>query len=323
MIAMIGKVAAALLLLMGMTGAGQAQSWPSKPVRVIVPITAGSAIDIVARAVSQQLATEFGQAFVVENRPGVGTTLGAAAVASSTPDGYTILFTSAALTTTPATVANLSYKVERDFVAIAPMTNTPLIMVTAHGKYKNLADFVAKAKAAKGALNYATVGYGSVSHLTTERFRLAASFEAQAVPFRGTPEIMTEIITDRIALFFSPLTAAFPLVQQGKIDALATTSRTRSSKLPNVPTTIEAGYPNSDFDFWVGMFAPAKTPSAIVEKLHQAAVKISASAEFRKAMSAIGGEPMEPMTVSQFGAYVKNELVRNAEIAKTAGLVAK
>jgi tripartite-type tricarboxylate transporter receptor subunit TctC len=306
-----------------MTGSGHAQSWPSKPVRVIVPITAGSAIDIVARVVSQQMAKGFGQPFVVENRPGVGTTLGAAAVASATPDGYTILFTSAALTTTPATVANLSYDVARDFVAVAPLTNTPLIMVAAHGKYKNLADFVAAAKAAKGSLNYASIGYGSVSHLTSERFRLAAGFEAQPVPFRGTPEIMTEIITDRIAFFFSPLTAALPLVLQGKIDALATTSRSRSSKLPNVPTTIEAGYPNSDFDFWVGLFVPAKTPPAIVERLHQEAIKISESAEFRKAMSAIGGEPMEPMTPSQFGAYVRAEITRNAAIAKAAGLVAK
>ena len=134
---------------------------------------------------------------------------------------------------------------------------------------------------------------------------------------------MTEIITDRIAFFFSPLTAALPLVLQGKIDALATTSRSRSSKLPNVPTTIEAGYPNSDFDFWVGLFVPAKTPPAIVERLHQEAIKISELAEFRKAMSAIGGEPMEPMTPSQFGAYVRAEITRNAAIAKAAGLVAK
>lgn len=320
---MIRLIAGTLLGLACMAGSAHAQSWPSRPVRVVVPITAGSAIDIVARAVSQQLAKELGQPFVVENRPGVGTTLGAAAVASAAPDGYTILFTSAALTTTPATVANLSYNVARDLIPITPLTNTPLIMVTAHGKYKNLADYVQAAKAAKGAMNYATVGYGSVSHLTSERLRLAAGFEAQAVPFRGTPEIMTEIITDRVAFFFSPLTAALPLVTQGKIDALATTSRSRSSKLPNVPTTIEAGYPNSDFDFWVGLFVPAKTPPAIVERLHQEAIKISESAEFRKAMSAIGGEPMEPMTPSQFGAYVRAEITRNAAIAKAAGLVAK
>jgi tripartite-type tricarboxylate transporter receptor subunit TctC len=320
---MIGKIAAALLLLMGMTGLGEAQSWPAKPVRVIVPITAGSAIDIVARAVSQQMAKEFGQPFVVENRTGAGTTLGAAVVASAPPDGYTILFTSAALTTTPSTVANLSYDVARDLIAITPMVNTPLVMVTTAGKYKTLADYVAAAKAAKGAMNYATVGYGSVSHLTSEGLRLAAGFEAQAVPFRGTPDIMTEIMTDRIAFFFAPLTAAFPLVTQSKVDSLVTTSRTRSSKLPNVPTAAEAGYPNATFDFWVGLFVPAKTPPAIVDKLYREAAKIAASAEFRGQMGNIGGEPMPPMTPTQFGDYVKAELKRNAEIAKAAGLTAK
>lgn len=320
---MIRIVIGALLALVGVAGAGHAQSWPTKPVKVVVPITAGSAIDIVARAASQQLAKELGQPFVIENRPGAGTTLGAGVVANSPPDGYTILITSAALTTTPATVANLSYDVTRDLIAVLPFTNTPLIMITPPGKYKSLADYVKAAKAAKGAMNYATVGYGSVSHLTSERLRLATGFEAQAVPYRGTPEIMTDIITDRIAFFFSPLTAALPLITQGKVDALATTSRTRSSKLPNVPTTAEAGFPNSDFDFWVGVFLPAKTPLAIVERLHAAALKTVASEEFRKAMSTIGGEPMPAMTTTQFGDYVRAEIKRNTEIAKAAGLVAK
>jgi tripartite-type tricarboxylate transporter receptor subunit TctC len=320
---MIRAIVTALVVSACMIGSGHAQSWPSRPVRAIVPITAGSAIDIVARAVSRQMEKDFGQPFVVENRPGVGTTLGTAAVASAAPDGYTILFTSAAITTTPFTVRNLSYNVGRDLIAVAPLANTPLIMVTPPGKYKNLAALVADAKAQNGAFNYATIGYGSVSHLTSERFRLAAGFKAQAVPFRGTPEILTEIMTGRIGFFFSPLTAALPLVRSGKIDALATTSRKRTSLLPNVPTTIEAGYPNSDFDFWVGLFVPAKTPADIVAKLHDEAIKITASPEFRKAMAAIGGEPMAPVTTSGFGASVQTEIVRNGALAKAIGLVPK
>jgi tripartite-type tricarboxylate transporter receptor subunit TctC len=313
----------ALLLLTCLLGSARADTWPSRPVRVIVPIAAGSAIDIVARAVSQQLAKEFGQPFVVENRPGAGTTTGAAAAASSAPDGYTILFHSVALTTTPTTVANIAYDVARDFTAIAAVTNTPLILVTPPGKYKSVADLVAAAKAGKGAMNYATLGYGAATHFTTERFRLAAGFEAQAIPFRGTVEALTEVLADRIAFLFAPLTTARPLVQEGKLDALATTSRRRASTLPDVPTTIEAGYPDSDFDFWVGMFAPAKTPREIVEKLHAETRKISESPEFRQQMAAIGGEPMEPMTSSEFDAYVRKEIARNAAIAKAAGLTAK
>lgn len=320
---MTRRLLIAFLMLAGVTGLAHAQAWPSKPVRIVVPITAGSAIDIVARAVSQRLANAFGQSFVVENRPGAGTTLGAAAVANAAPDGYTLLFASTALTTTPTTVAGISYDVARDLIAVAPVTNTPLIMVTTNGKYKNLADLVTRAKADKIPLNYGTNGYGSASHFTSERFRLVAGFEGQPIPFRGTPEAITEVLTDRLGFYFSPLTAAQSLVTEGRVDALATTSRKRSSTLPNVPTTVEAGYPDSDFDFWVGLFAPAKTPREIVEKLHQEVRKISESSEFRQAMSAIGGEPLEPMTSAQFGAYVQAELTRNAAIAKAAGLVPK
>ncbi len=220
---------AAIFSLGCMVQMGHADTWPSKPVRVIVPITAGSAIDIVARATSQELSKQFGQPFVVENRPGAGTTIGAAVVASAAPDGYTILFASAALTTTPTTVANIPYDVGRDLLAIAPVTNTPLVMVTPQGKYKTLSDLVAAARQGRGSMNYATNGYGSASHFTTERFRLAAGFDAQPVTFRGTPEAITEVMTDRLGFYFSPMTAARSLVTEGKIGALAVTSRKRSA----------------------------------------------------------------------------------------------
>jgi tripartite-type tricarboxylate transporter receptor subunit TctC len=308
-------------LALACAGSGHAQTWPSKPVRVVVPITAGSAIDIVARATAQHLAKELGQPFVIENRPGAGTTIGIASVASAPPDGYTILFASTALTTTPTTVANIPYDVARDLIPIAPLTNTPLVMATHHGKFKTLADLVTAARDGRLAVNYATNGYGSASHFTTERFRLAAgAFPAQPVTFRGTPEALTEIMGDRITFYFTPMTTVQSLVTEKKLDGLAVTSRKRSAALPDVPTTIEAGYPNSDFDFWVGLFAPAKTPPEIVERLYRETRKISESPEFRKQMTAIGGEPLEPMTQAEFAAYVQGELTRNAEIAKAAGL---
>jgi tripartite-type tricarboxylate transporter receptor subunit TctC len=257
---------------------------------------------------------------VIENRPGGATTTGAAAVASAAPDGYTILFHSVAFTVTPSTVANLPYDVARDFAGVMPITNTPLLLVSPPGKFKSVGDLVARAKAEKGAMNYATPGYGAAAHFTSERFRLAAGFEAQQIPFRGTVEAVTEVVAGRVAFYFAPLTTVQSLIQEGRLDALATTSRKRISALPNVPTTIDAGYPDSDFDFWVGMFVPSKTPRDIVEKLYVETRKAAELPELRAQMAAIGGEPMEAMTPAEFDDYVRKEIARNAAIAKAAGI---
>lgn len=312
-----------LSVLLCASGSALAESpaeWPSRQVRVIVPIAAGSGIDIVARTVSQQLAKQLGRPFVIENRPGGATTTGAAAVASAAPDGYTILFHSVAFTVTPSTVANLPYDVARDFAGVMPITNTPLLLVSPPGKFKSVGDLVARAKADKGAMNYATPGYGAAAHFTSERFRLAAGFEAQQIPFRGTVEAVTEVVAGRVAFYFAPLTTVQSLIQEGRLDALATTSRKRVSALANVPTTIEAGYPDSDFDFWVGMFVPSKTPRDIVEKLYVETRKAAELPELRAQMAAIGGEPMEAMMPVEFDDYVRKEIARNAAIAKAAGI---
>jgi tripartite-type tricarboxylate transporter receptor subunit TctC len=309
-----------LLCASGSALAESPAEWPTRQVRVIVPIAAGSGIDIVARTVSQQLAKQLGRPFVIENRPGGATTTGAAAVASAAPDGYTILFHSVAFTVTPSTVANLPYDVARDFAGVMPITNTPLLLVSPPGKFKSVGDLVARAKAEKGAMNYATPGYGAAAHFTSERFRLAAGFDAQQIPFRGTVEAVTEVVAGRVAFYFAPLTTVQSLIQEGRLDALATTSRKRISALPNVPTTIEAGYPDSDFDFWVGMFVPSKTPRDIVEKLYVETRKAAELPELRAQMAAIGGEPMEAMTPAEFDDYVRKEIARNAAIAKAAGI---
>jgi tripartite-type tricarboxylate transporter receptor subunit TctC len=310
----------ALLCASGSALAESPAEWPTRQVRVIVPIAAGSGIDIVARTVSQQLAKQLGRPFVIENRPGGATTTGAAAVASAAPDGYTILFHSVAFTVTPSTVANLPYDVARDFAGVMPITNTPLLLVSPPGRFKSVGDLVAKAKADKGAMNYATPGYGAAAHFTSERFRLAAGFEAQQIPFRGTVEAVTEVVAGRVAFYFAPLTTVQSLIQEGRLDALATTSRKRVAALPNVPTTIEAGYPDSDFDFWVGMFVPSKTPRDIVEKLHVETRKAAELLELRAQMTAIGGEPMEAMAPAEFDDYVRKEIARNAAIAKVTGI---
>jgi tripartite-type tricarboxylate transporter receptor subunit TctC len=290
---------------------------------VIVPVPAGSGIDIVARVVSQQLAQQLGQPFYVENRPGAGTTIGAAAVAKAPADGYTILYHSAAFAVTPSTVANIPYDAGRDFSGVTALVNTPLVLVTPRGKYKSVRDLVHHAKAENGALNYALVGYGAAGHLVSEGFRLAAGFKAQPVPYRGTPEALTELLADRIAFYFAPLTAALPLIKEGRVDALAITSKVQASTLPNVPTMSAAGYPDSEFDFWVGMFVPSKTPREIVERLHGEARKAISMPQIKAQFAAIGGEPMPAMTPAEFDAYVGKEIARNAVTAKAAGIAPK
>ena len=300
-----------------------AQTYPARAVKAIVPIAAGSGIDIVARAVSQRLQEDLGQPFIVENRPGAGTATGTAAVATAAPDGYTILFHSVALTITPVTVAKLPYDVSRDLAGVMPIVNTPLLLVSPPGRFQSLQDLVAKAKAQNGAMNYATPGFGAAAHFTTERFALSAGFKAQMVSFRGTVECMTEVVAGRMDFYFTPLTAAQGLIQEKKVDALATTSRKRIAELPNVPTSVEAGFKDSDFDFWVGMLVPKATPRDIVERLHAATARIATSGTFRSQMVATGGEPMEPISPAEFDAFLKREIERNQALAAAAGIKAQ
>src|SRR3954468_13338588 len=234
-----------LAVVLALTGSAGAQTWPAKPLRVIVPVTAGSAIDIIARTVSEQVATQLGQPIVVENRTGAGGSIGAASVAKADADGYTILVHSSAHVIAPSTFPNLPYDPGRDFANVMPLANVPLVLIVAPERYASIGDLVAKAKAKP--VNYATVGAGAAAHLTAERFRLSAGFEAQQIPFRGAPEAITEVMAGRVDFFFSPTLPTLPLLQDGKIRALAVSSSKRAAALPDVPTTLEAGYANSDY----------------------------------------------------------------------------
>ncbi len=307
------------LLVLGTPAAAPAQSWPSKPVRVIVPVTPGSAIDIVARTISDQLSAQLGQPFVVENRTGAGGTIGAAAVAKADPDGLTILVHSTAVTIFPATFANLPFDTARDFTGVTPVVNVPLVLVVSPARHKSLKELVAAAKAKPGAINYATVGAGAAAHMTAERLRLSAGFEAQQIPFRGAPEAQTEVLAGRVDFFFSPVLAALPLVQSGELLGLAVSSSRRASALPNIPTTVEAGYPNSTYDFWIGFFLPAKTPRDIIDRLYQEIRKAKDKPEVQAKFKTLGGEPMD-MTPAAFDVLVRDSVAMNKELAKAAGI---
>ena len=260
---------------------------------MIIPLTAGAATDIMARAVFDQVSQQLGQAIIVENRPGAGNTIGMAAVAQAEGDGYTILANSSTHTVSPATRSKLPFNVLTDLSGVIPLGNMPVVMAVNPKKgYKTLADFVNYARKNPGAINYASAGAGNSSHLNGERFRLAAKFEAVHVPQRGAPEALTEVIAGRLDFYFAPLLNSITFLREGTLQALAVSGSQRASALPDVPTTVEAGYPNSEYNFWAGVFVPAKTPPAIRNKLHAEIVKALKSPVLSDRLKKLGADPI-------------------------------
>jgi tripartite-type tricarboxylate transporter receptor subunit TctC len=297
-----------------------AQSWPNNRVQVVVPFTAGSATDIMARTVAQRLAEQLGQPFVVENRPGAGGTIGVAAVARAEADGHTILVHSSSYTITPTTYPNTPYDTVRDLAGITPLALIPNVLVISPAKgIQNVQDLVRAAKAKPGTMNYASAGVGTATQLNGERFRLGAGIEVVHVPFRGTPEALTEVVAGRVDYYFCPVNAVLPLVAEKTLLALAVGSTKRSAALPDVPTTLEAGVLNSDYNFWVGMAVPSKTPRDIVNRIHQETAKALDAKEVRDRMVQLGAESML-MRPDQFDAHIRDEIVTNAALVKAAGI---
>jgi tripartite-type tricarboxylate transporter receptor subunit TctC len=301
-------------------GEALAQSWPSKRVQVIVPFTAGSATDIMARTVARRLSEQLGQSFVVENRPGAGGTIGVGAVAKAEPDGHTILVHSSSYTITPTTYPNTPYDTLRDLVGITPLALLPNVLVMSPKKdIHTVQDLVRAAKARPGTMNYASAGVGTATHLNGERFRLGADIEVLHVPFKGTPEALTEIIAGRVDYYFCPVNAVLPMIGDKTLLALAVGSTKRSAALPDVSTTVEAGVPNSDYNFWVGMFVPSKTPREIVNRLHQETAKALDVKEVRDSMAQLGAESMLKRS-DEFDAYIRAEITTNATLVNAAGI---
>ena len=297
-----------------------ALDWPARPIRALVPFTPGSQTDIVARAVFDQLAVNLGQSIVAENRPGAGGTIAAAAVVNSAPDGYTILVHSAALTIAPSLHPNIPYDTARDLVPIIPIGSSPNVLVVAASRgFKTAQDLVHAAKAKPGAINFSSAGVGTATHLSAERFRASARFDAVHIPFKGGPEAINEVIAGRVDFFFGPVGIVLPHVRGGELVALAVNGPRRASALPEVPTTLEAGFADAEYPIWWGLFAPAKTSPDIVAKLHSATARTLDMPTMRERLKALGVEPMV-MSASDFAAHVGKELRLNAELLKTAGL---
>jgi tripartite-type tricarboxylate transporter receptor subunit TctC len=296
-----------------------AQNWPSKPIHAMVPLAPGTGGDVVARLSLNALAQTLGQSIVIENKGGAGGTIGAGQVAKAEPDGYSLLVHSSTHVIAPALYTNLPYDVASDFAAVAPIGSVPSALVVSPSKgFRDLKDFVEKAKADPAGFTYASAGVGATTHLTAERFRLSAGFNAVHVPFRGGG-FQPEIMAGRVDFGYSPIATSLPNIKEGRLQALAVSSPKRATALPDLPTTLEVGYADSDYVIWFGVFLPAKTPRAIVDKLADAIRRTMEQPALRERFAGLDVTPM-PMTPREFDALVRKDIVANAALAKAAGL---
>jgi tripartite-type tricarboxylate transporter receptor subunit TctC len=315
---LLGAITGAALLLA--VPAANADQWPSRTMTAVSTVSAGNAADTVARVVFEQLSKQLGHSIVIENRTGAGGTTGSASVAKADPDGYTILLLTSSQASAVVLHKTLPYDPVNDFIPAAMFGIQPSVLVVSPSKgWKTVAELVAAAKANPGTLNFASAGVGSASHWAAERLRLAAGINAQHIPFRGA-EGLNELIAGRIDFYFVPLAPAVPHIQNGRVLPLAVSTPKRAPSLANVPTIAEAGYPNAQYIFWGGLALPAKTPRAIVDKLHDETNKALQVAAVQERLATLGVEPM-PMSVDEFGRFYRDDVAGIVKLAKDINLV--
>ena len=297
-----------------------AQTFPVKPVHITVPFTPGSATDISARAMQQKLSEFWGQPVIIENRPGAGGTIGSGQVARAAPDGYTLLVQASGYAAAPAIYAKLPYDPAKDFTDVTAVAGQATVLVVAPSSgFKTLGELLAAARAKPGTINFASAGSGSGTHLNGEKFKGMAGIDVVHIPYKGTPEALTDTIAGRVTYYFSPIAAALPHIRDGKLVPLAVSTATRTSLLPDAPTVAEAGVPNFNFNLWTGMFAPAGTPPEIVDKIAKDIQRAWADPEVKARLAKIGLEPM-PMTPAEFKAFVKAEMDDATRVLQAAGV---
>ena len=297
-----------------------AQAWPSKPIRVIVPFPPGGGTDLIARSVTQKVATATNWTFVVENKPGAGGNLGVDAAAKSPADGYTLVMGQTSnLAINPSLYPKLPYDPQKDLTPIVLVANAPLVMVTgANSPFKSLGDAVSAAKAKPGHVNFASPGNGTVAHLTSELFQKAAAVKMQHVPYKGAAQALTDVISGNVQLYMSSVPTLLGQIKQGKLRPLAVTSAKRVDDLPDVPTINESGYKGFDAVTWFGILAPAGTPKDVVARLNAEFNKAMQLPDLRKKLAdegadAAGGTP------EQFAALIKEDIGRWGKVVKESG----
>jgi tripartite-type tricarboxylate transporter receptor subunit TctC len=312
--ATVGAIAATMLL--AATAADAADDYPTRPIRVISPFPAGSASDTVSRVVLDQVSQIIGQPMVIETKPGAGGVVGFADVAKADPDGYTVVTSSTSLGTGAVLHSHLPYDPGKDFAPVAMFGVSPNVLVASiQSGFKTVADLVAAAKANPGKLTFASAGVGSSSHMAGERLRLAAGIDVRHVPFRD--QGLTEVMAGRIDYYFIPLAAAASALNSGKLNILAVSSLKRIALLPDVPSIAEAGYPKAEFNFWVGLSVPAKTPRPLIDKLHAATEKALQDPAMKEKLAKLGVEP-RLMSVDDFQKFAKDDLADTIQLAKDA-----
>jgi tripartite-type tricarboxylate transporter receptor subunit TctC len=291
-----------------------------KAIRVVVPFPPGGGTDIIAREVSQRVATATGWNFVIENKPGAGGNLGVDAVAKAAPDGHTLVIGQTSnLAINPTLYAKMPYDPVKDLAPIVLVASAPLVVVTgANSPYKTLADAVAAAKAAPGAVNFASPGNGTVAHLTSELFQKAAGIKTQHVPYKGAAQALTDVIGGNVQLYLSSVPTLLGQIKQGKLRALAVTSAKRVDDLPAVPTINESGYKGFDASTWFGFLAPAGTPKEVITRLNTEFNKALQQAELRKKLGDEGADPMGG-SAEQLAALIKDDIVRWGRVVKESG----
>lgn len=311
------KRPALFLLFLLSASLAAAQTYPTKTVRFVSGVTPGSASDTMARMLAEKLSSTLGQPVIVENRLGAGGLVGAKYVAQQAePDGHTIMMYASAFTVSTLLNPGLDPK---ELAPVATVATIPTVLITPPGRYKNAAGLVAAAKAQPGKLLCATAGVGSATHMALERFRFAAGFEVTNVHTKGAGEALTEVISGRADCYFALIFQALKMRDAGKVAAHAVSAPKRSSLMPDLPTTVQLGYPASDYNFWVGALVSAKTPRAIVERLHREIDALVRSPEISDRIRKLGADPLS-LTIAEFDAMIQRELAENAQLIKKAGI---
>jgi tripartite-type tricarboxylate transporter receptor subunit TctC len=309
-----------LVLALLLAGAAHAQTFPGKPVHMVISFTPGSSTDIVGRVVAQKLSEMWGQPVVPENRAGAGGSIGSAVVAKAAPDGYLLLINSNAHSVNPAIYAKLPYDTLKDFTEIAPLAMQPNVLVVNTGSpYRNLMDLVNEARAKPGAINWGHASLGSGTHLNTEKFIAAADVKVTQVPFKGTPEVIQAMFSNSVDCYWVPISAGMAHIKSGKLRPLAVSTAKRNPTLPDVPTTGEAGVRNADAPLWFGVWGPAGMPVEVVNKLNGDIRKALADATVKERLANLGNDTMD-MSAQDFARFVRSEIDDYQRVVRAAGI---
>jgi tripartite-type tricarboxylate transporter receptor subunit TctC len=297
-----------------------AQTYPGKPVRIVVGFPPGGATDIIARAIGQNLNQAFGQPVIVDNRPGAASNIGADHVAKSPADGYTLFFGSISLSNNATLYSKLPYDAVRDFAAVVHVANTPFMLcVHPSVPVKSIKDLIAFAKARPGQVQYGTAGSGSGAHLFTELFRSMAGIQLQSIPYKGAAPAITDLVGGQVAFVFDNVISMVPLNKAGKIRCLAISSKKRTPIAPEIPTMHEAGVDGYEADAWFGLFAPTGTPNAAIDRVNTEVNRAMQVPAIKQRFEALGCEPVGG-TAAAFAAYFRSEVDKWAKVIKTAGV---